>query len=117
MENKSVTRTDLLTVHLSEFHCISNVEIKQIVIPPAGKAEYHLHPCPVIGHVVSGKLLFQEEGSLPKILHAGQAFYEPKNQPILHFNNASDYEPLVFIAYYLLESHEDIITLLPPLEE
>ncbi|GAA6357137.1 hypothetical protein I1300191J6_25320 [Parabacteroides distasonis] len=71
MENKSVTRTDLLTVHLSEFHCISNVEIKQIVIPPAGKAEYHLHPCPVIGHVVSGKLLFQEEGSLPKILHAG----------------------------------------------
>lgn len=44
MENKSVTRTDLLTVHLSEFHCISNVEIKQIVIPPAGKAEYHCIP-------------------------------------------------------------------------
>ena len=42
-----------------------------------------------------------------------RSFYEPTNHPILHFDNASDYEPLVFIAYYLLESNEDMITLLP----
>ena len=113
MKKSTVTRTDLLTVHLHDKQSLSKVEIKKIVIPQKGKADYHLHSCPVVGYVVSGTLLFQIEGDNPQLLTAGEAFYEPKNKPILHFDNASDSESLVFIAYYLIEECEDLIVLLP----
>ena len=101
MEKKNVARTNLLSIQLREKQGLSKVEIKKVVIPVNGKAEYHLHPCPVVGHIVSGTLLFQIEGEKPQLIKAGEAFYEPKNKPILHFDNALDSEPLVFMAYYL----------------
>lgn len=113
MEKKKITRVDLLTVQFNGKQVISKVEIKQIEIPQNGKADYHLHPCSVVGHVVSGTLLFLVEGENSQLLSVGEAFYEPKNQPVLHFDNASDSEPLVFIAYYLIEENEDLIVLLP----
>ena len=75
----------------------------------AGK---HLHPCPVVGYIVSGKVLFQVDGEEKKILNSGEAFYEPKNKTILHFDNASAEEPLVFIAFYLKEAGEELIKML-----
>ena len=108
MEKKNVARTNLLSIQLREKQGLSKVEIKKV-----GKAEYHLHPCPVVGHIVSGTLLFQIEGEKPQLIKAGEAFYEPKNKPILHFDNALDSEPLVFMAYYLVEENEDLLMLLP----
>ena len=70
-----------------------------------------------MGYVVSGTLLFQIEGQSSYLIKAGEAFYEPKNQSILHFDNASDSTPLIFVAYYILEGDEDLITLLPHKEE
>jgi quercetin dioxygenase-like cupin family protein len=110
MEKKNVARTNLLSIQLREKQGLSKVEIKKVVIPVNGKAEYHLHPCPVVGHIVSGTLLFQIEGEKPQLIKAGEAFYEPK---ILHFDNALDSEPLVFMAYYLVEENEDLLMLLP----
>ena len=113
MGKKNVARTNLLSIQLKEKQGLSKVEIKKVVIPINGKAEYHLHPCPVVGHIVSGTLLFQIEGEKPQLIKAGEAFYEPKNKPILHFDNALDSEPLVFMAYYLVEENEDLLMLLP----
>ncbi|BFK01986.1 MULTISPECIES: cupin domain-containing protein [Parabacteroides] len=113
MEKNNVARTNLLSIQLKEKQGLSKVEIKRVVIPQSGKAEYHLHPCSVVGHVVSGTLLFQVEGEKAQLLTGGEVFYEPKNKPILHFDNASDSEFLVFIAYYLIEECEDLIVLLP----
>jgi quercetin dioxygenase-like cupin family protein len=75
----------------------------------AGK---HLHPCPVVGYIVSGKVLFQVEGEEKKILNQGEAFYKPKNKTISHFDNASEEETFVFIAFYLKEAGEDLIKML-----
>ena len=113
MGKKIVARTNLLSIQLKEKQGLSKVEIKKVVIPINGKAEYHLHPCPVVGHIVSGTLLFQIEGEKPQLIKAGEAFYEPKNKPILHFDNALDSEPLVFMVYYLVEENEDLLMLLP----
>ncbi len=113
MGKKNVARTNLLSIQLKEKQGLSKVEIKKVVIPINGKAEYHLHPCPVVGHIVSGTLLFQIEGEKPQLIKAGEAFYEPKNKPILHFDNALDSEPLVFMVYYLVEENEDLLMLLP----
>jgi quercetin dioxygenase-like cupin family protein len=56
-------------------------------------------------------VLFQAEGEEKKVLKSGDAFYEPKNKTILHFDNAGE-EPLVFIAFYLKEDNEELIKML-----
>ena len=91
MEKNNVARTNLLSIQLKEKQGLSKVEIKRVVIPQSGKAE----------------------GEKAQLLTGGEVFYEPKNKPILHFDNASDSEFLVFIAYYLIEECEDLIVLLP----
>lgn len=60
MEKKNVARTNLLSIQLEEKQGLSKVEIKEVVIPQSGKAEYHLHPCTAVGHIVSGTLLLIE---------------------------------------------------------
>lgn len=113
MSQENVSRKDLLTANLpGQF--VSKVGIKEVCIPAGGRAAYHSHPCPVVGYVASGTLLFQAEGGEPEVLKTGSAFYEPKNLPVVHFDNASATEPLVFIAFYLLEGTEQLITLLKP---
>jgi len=38
---------------------------------------------------------------------AGQAVHEPANKKMLRFDNASDTEPMTFMAFYLLDEGED----------
>jgi quercetin dioxygenase-like cupin family protein len=111
MLQEKLSREDLLQAAL-DHETVSNVDIKKVVIPKAMGAGKHLHPCPVVGYIVSGKVLFQVEGEEKKILNPGEAFYEPKNKIILHFDNALADEPLVFIAFYLKEAGEELIKML-----
>ena len=111
MAQEKLTREDLLQAVLNNEN-VSTVEIKKVTIPKGMGAGKHLHPCPVVGYIVSGNVLFQEEGEEQKTLKAGDAFYEPKNKTILHFDNASTGEPLVFIAFYLKKGNEELIKML-----
>jgi len=104
-------REDLLQAVL-DHETVTTVDIKKVTMPKAMDAGKHLHPCPVVGYIVSGHVLFQVEGEDKKILNPGDAFYEPKNKTILHFDNASGEEPLVFIAFYLKEAGEELIKML-----
>lgn len=70
-----VTRENLLYLHLNEKHTLSNIVVERIVIPKGGKADYHLHPCPVFGYVVSGNLLFQIDGQASQYMKAGEETY------------------------------------------
>jgi|WetSurMetagenome_2_1015567.scaffolds.fasta_scaffold399525_1 quercetin dioxygenase-like cupin family protein len=112
MAQNKIERKELLLVPIGS-RTISTVDIKEVTMPPGQKGAYHNHPCPVVGHIVSGSVLFQVEGDSVKVLKAGEAFYEPAQKPIVHFDNASDTEPLIFIAYYLLNGEKDLIKLLP----
>lgn len=105
MAQSKVTRKDLLHA-LMEKQTVSNVEIKEVYIPVGQSSPRHTHPCPVVGYVASGRILFQIDGEQEKIIQKGEAFYEPKNKVIVHFDNASSSEPLIFIAFYLKESDE-----------
>jgi quercetin dioxygenase-like cupin family protein len=49
---------------------------------------------------------FQVEGDPPKILHEGDAFFEPPNKTMLHFDDPSDTDPMTFIAFYLLDEND-----------
>lgn len=104
------TRKELLNALVNQN--VSVVEIKTVTMPEGTKAPKHLHPCPVVGYVVSGSVLFQIEGEESCILKQGDAFYEPRNKTILHFDNASTEQPLTFVAFYLKEKDEETIKLL-----
>lgn len=91
---------------------VTKVEIQEIIFPAGQTAPKHLHPCPVVGYVKSGSVLFQIEGQDPVILEEGASFYEPKNTNILHFDNASKDKPMTFIAFYLKEENEANINIL-----
>ena len=92
---------------------ISTVEIQEITFPAGQVAPKHLHPCPVVGYIKKGKVLFQIEGQEPIILKEGDSFYEPKDLNILHFDNASSEEEMTFIAFYLKEGDEKNVKLIP----
>lgn len=110
-QNK-IARTDLLNVQFGK-RPVSGVKIVEIDFPAGQKAPYHKHPCPVLGAILSGSCLIQVEGEPAKVLNAGDAFYEPADTPIIHFDNNSEKEPMKFIAYYLLNDEKELIELLP----
>jgi hypothetical protein len=45
-------------------------------------------------------------------LPAGSAFYEPADTTVANFGNASDSEPLTFVAFYLLNGEQELIKML-----
>jgi hypothetical protein len=45
-------------------------------------------------------------------LPAGSAFYEPADANIANFGNASDFEPMTFVAFYLLDGEQELIRML-----
>src|SRR5262249_26863004 len=80
---------------------------------PRQQTGLHLHTCPVVGYVARAPVLFQIEGEPPRTLKEGDAFHEPAGARILHFDNASDRDPLTFIAFYLLGPDDrELITML-----
>ncbi len=112
MAQNQIVRKDLLTAKM-ESRTISKVNVMEINFPPGQKAAYHKHPCPVVGYIVSGKILLQVEDDSSKVLNSGDAFYEPAETPIVRFDNYSDSEPAKFIAYYLVDKEKELIEILP----
>jgi len=100
----NINRKELLNAVIGE-RTISSVKVVEIEFSAGQKAPYHKHPCPVVGTIIAGTCLVQVEGKEPQILKAGDAFYEPADTPIVHFDNYSETEPMRFVAYYL--SHEE----------
>lgn len=92
---------------------ISSVRTVEIVFEAGQKGPYHKHPCPVVGYIISGCCLLQVEGKPARILRAGDAFFEPADTPITHFDNYSENQPLTFLATYLLNGEVSLIELLP----
>lgn len=106
-QQKTISRKELLKTAIDQK--VKSTEIQEITMAAGQGAPEHLHPCPVLGIINSGSAVFQIEGQEKVVLHEGDAFYEPKNVKILHFDNASAEKPLVFTAIYLKEGNEENI--------
>ncbi|ROH99979.1 cupin domain-containing protein [Chryseobacterium daecheongense] len=109
-QKSQIARKELLKASMNQK--VSTAEVQEITMEGGQAAPKHLHPCPVIGIIKSGEAVFQIEGKESVILHEGDAFYEPKNVNILHFDNASKDKPLVFTAIYLKKGAEENIQFL-----
>jgi quercetin dioxygenase-like cupin family protein len=109
----SVTRKDLLTAVMSPENVVSKIEVKEVTMGPGQKAPLHLHPCPVVGVITEGSISFQIEGQAAQHLKTGDAFYEPANVRVSHFDNDGE-TPAKFAAFYLLgKDEQELIRILP----
>jgi quercetin dioxygenase-like cupin family protein len=75
----------------------------RIRLAPGQPTGVHFHQASVVGIVTEGAIRFQPEGEPMRVLRAGDCFFEPANHVISHFDNASDCEPAVFMAFYLTD--------------
>ena len=103
----AITRKPLLTATLAQHKNVDHVEIKEIDFTPHQQTGRHFHPCPVVGLVTKGAILFQPEGQPLQTLHPGDAFYESANAIIERFDAAA--EPATFVCFYLLGPSESLL--------
>jgi len=106
-----IERQQLLRAELGS-HNTGAVDVRRIILAPGQKTGRHLHPCPVIGYIASGTAFCQVEDEPAELLPVGSAFYEPAQRVIADFGNASDVTPLTFVAFYLLDGDQQLITML-----
>ncbi len=106
-----IVRKDLLSAHFGA-RTFDRIEIKEIDFSPGQKTGLHLHPGGTVGYVLSGAIAFRVDGEEGKLLRGGDAFFEPPNTRIVTFDNASTTEGATFLAFYLLEGNEPLITML-----
>ena len=80
VENKNVPLTDLgggvVRKVLAYSENLMNVELKFVKGAIGAK---HSHPHEQIGYIISGSLLFQEEGKEDKVLVTGDSYYVEPN--------------------------------------
>jgi quercetin dioxygenase-like cupin family protein len=106
-EPSPVLRKALLGANLAPETVIERVEMARVELAPGQPAGLHRHPCPVVGWVVAGVIRFQVADGPVVTLRTGDAFFEPANVRIPHFDNSSETDAAVFIACYLLPPGED----------
>jgi quercetin dioxygenase-like cupin family protein len=111
MSQQTIERQQLIAAPLGNRN-VTSVDVRRITLAPSQKSGRHLHPCPVVGYIASGTGFYQIEGKPAELLPVGSAFYEPAGSVIADFGNASDVTPLTFIAFYLLDGEQDLITML-----
>jgi quercetin dioxygenase-like cupin family protein len=113
MSLRTITRKPLLKAITGDRN-VNAVDIREIRFAPGQQTTRHLHPCTVVGYIAEGSAILEIEGRPAQTLPAGSAFHEPAGTVIADFRNASDTEPMTFIAFYLLNGDQDLITLLDP---
>ena len=80
-----------------------SVTLVEVTYGPGGSSKPHHHPCPVIAYVVSGALR-SRVGEAPESTYtAGQTFYEPQGAEHRVSANASQTEPVKFLAFFICD--------------
>ncbi|MDQ7879003.1 cupin domain-containing protein [Microbacterium sp. QXD-8] len=84
-----------------------------VTLPPASPGTRpHRHSGPAFGYVVEGELLFELEGEAPRVVKAGETFWEPGGD-VIHYqdaNNLAD-ESTTFVVTMLCIPGEPMLTL------
>ena len=71
----------------------------------------HRHSGPCFGYVVEGEMLFELEGDPPRVVRAGEAFWEPGGD-VIHYQNANNRDdmPLRYTVTMLMEPGQPMLT-------
>ncbi|MCP9274755.1 cupin domain-containing protein [Mycolicibacterium arenosum] len=90
-----------------------------ITYPPGSAgAPPHRHPGgPAFGLVLEGEMLFELEGESPRVVRAGEAFWEPGGD-VIHYSdgNNRDDAPLRFTVTMICDPNQPMLTLISDAE-
>jgi quercetin dioxygenase-like cupin family protein len=80
--------------------------------PGAPGSPPHRHPGPAFGYVLEGEMLFELEGQPPRVVKAGEAFWEPGGD-VIHYSdgNARDDVKLRFTVTMLCQAGQPMLVL------
>jgi quercetin dioxygenase-like cupin family protein len=87
---------------------VDRLETYRVTLGPGSHTGLHHHPGGVVGVVIAGTVIFERSGEV-ETLRAGDAFVERPGAAIERFDNASDREPAVFIAHYILQGNQPLL--------
>lgn len=86
--------------------------------PGDAGAPPHRHPGgPCFGYVLEGEMLFELEGEAPRVIKAGEAFWEPGGD-VIHYSDGNNRDdiPLRFLVTMLCRSGIDMFVLVDEAE-
>jgi quercetin dioxygenase-like cupin family protein len=90
-----------------------------IAYPPGSAgAPPHRHPGgPAFGYVLEGEMLFELEGEPPRVLSAGEAFWEPGGD-VIHYSDANNRHDVAcrFVVTMLCVPGQPMLTLVDDAE-
>ena len=93
----------------------ADAEVMTVIIewpPGSAGAPPHRHPGgPSFGYVLEGEMLFELEGEAPRVIKAGEAFWEPGGD-VIHYqdgNNRDDI-PVHYTVTMLCEPGKPMLT-------
>ena len=86
----------------------------EVTYPPGGASSPHRHPCPVVGYVLEGALRMGLNNQPPRIVLAGESFYESPDDVHSTSANASDTAPARFLAYFTCDHDTPTSVSVPP---
>ena len=74
-----------------------------VTLPPGSPgAPPHRHPVPAFGYVIKGEVIIEVEGESPRVVKAGEAFWEPGGD-VIHYrdgNNLPDAESAFVVTMF-----------------
>ncbi len=86
----------------------------EVTYPPGGTSSPHRHPCPVVGYVLEGALRMGLNNQPPRIVQAGESFYESPDDVHSTSANASDTAPARFLAFFTCDHDTPTSVPVPP---
>ncbi|MGH3722861.1 MAG: cupin domain-containing protein [Mycobacterium sp.] len=95
----------------------SDAEVMTVVVewPPGSPgAPPHRHPGgPAFGYVIEGEMLFELEGHAPRLVAAGEAFWEPGGE-VIHYSDANNRDDSVlrFVVTMMCRPGEPMLVVL-----
>ena len=81
--------------------------------PGSAGAPPHKHPSgPAFGYMLEGEMLFELEGEPPRVIHAGEAFWEPGGD-VIHYSDANNRDDIKsrFVVTMLCVPGQPMLTL------
>ncbi len=84
--------------------------VSEVRYAPGGVSGPHQHSCPVVGYVLEGAVRWAVNGQAPRIIKAGESFYETLGDVHSTSANASATEPARFLAIFTCDGGKSPVT-------
>jgi quercetin dioxygenase-like cupin family protein len=76
-----------------------DMSISKLTVPPGYVSTTHSHPGETFAYVLSGRILNQVDDEEPRVVEAGQFFFEHANARHVRFENPDMENPAVVLIY------------------